>query len=95
MFFLSDASVIKVGAVASSANMLQFKVQSQNRSSVVSIFIRAEDAMIVLMEKYSSQTSYPLTNLTFMFDGEILREDDTPTSLDLEGGECIDVHIKN
>lgn len=73
--------------------MLEFKIQSQNRNSQVIVSIRAEDPMKVLMQKYAEATGNELSKLTFKFDGENLEEDDTPSSLELEGGECIDVFI--
>lgn len=33
----------------------------------------------------------PATNLTFRFDGDVLKGDETPEELDLEGEEVIDV----
>jgi len=88
-----DGSITKEVAV-SNAVMLEFKVQTQNRSCVAHISIRSEDPMSVLMEKYAAKTKNDLNRLTFRFDGDLLQPDDTPTSLDLEGGECIDVYIK-
>ena len=72
--------------------MLQFKVQTADRASSVMIAIRKEDPMKVLMEKYAEQAKKAASTLRFLFDGERLQKDDTPVELDLEGGECIDVH---
>ena len=94
---MTDATVCNEGstaAIATSENMLEFKVQTRNRNSQVIVQIRSEDPMSVLMQKYADATSNDLSKLTFRFDGDNLEEDDTPTSLDLEGGECIDVFIK-
>ena len=79
---------------APSGDMLQFKVQTQNRSSSINVSIRKEDPMRVLMEKYAEQSKIELSRLSFQFDGEALQPDDTPIDLDLDGGECIDVYIK-
>lgn len=89
----SDGSITKE-TIVSNVAMLEFKVQTQNRSCFAQISIRAEDPMSVLMEKYAAKTNCDLNSLTFKFDGDLLQPDDTPTSLDLEGGECIDVYIK-
>jgi len=88
-----DGSITKE-TIVSNVAMLEFKVQTQNRSCFAQISIRAEDPMSVLMEKYAAKTNCDLNSLTFKFDGDLLQPDDTPTSLDLEGGECIDVYIK-
>ena len=58
------------------------------------ISLRPTDPMMVLFEKYSEATSISVDKLTFKFDGDTIENDDTPKSLDLEGGECIDVHVK-
>ena len=48
----------------------------------------------VLMDKYAEQTGQDAAKLSFHFDGEPLPPSQTPDSLELEGGECIDVHVK-
>lgn len=78
--------------------MIELKIQSQSRTKVsqVVISLRPTDPMSVMFQKYAEVTSTPLEKiLKFKFDGEVIEEDDTPASLDLEGGECIDVHIKS
>lgn len=75
--------------------MLELKIQGQSRGAVVIVSIRPQDQMRVLMQKYADATSNDLSKLVFNFDGEQLSPDDTPEMLDLEGGECIDVHIRN
>lgn len=74
--------------------MLELKIQGQNKGTVVVVAIRPEDQMKVLMQKYADATGTDLSKLVFNFDGEQLSPDDTPEMLDLEGGECIDVHIR-
>ena len=77
----------------SNENMLELKVQSQNRNAQVVVSMRPEDPMAVLMLKYAEATGIDSSKLKFKFDGEMLEEDDTPSSLELEGRECIDVFI--
>ncbi|KAI9561806.1 hypothetical protein GHT06_012767 [Daphnia sinensis] len=90
-----DALVCSKNAtVAPNDNMLEFKVQSQNRNSQVVVSIRAEDPMKILMQKYAEATGCNLAKLTFKFDGELLTDSDTPSNLELEGGECIDVYVR-
>lgn len=74
--------------------MLELKIQGQNKGTVVVVAIRPQDPMKVLMQKYADATGTDLSKLVFNFDGEQLCADDTPDMLDLEGGECIDVHIR-
>lgn len=94
---MSDATVSNEGtgaAAVTSENTLELKVQTRDRNSQVIVSIRAEDPMSILMQKYADATGNDLSKLTFKFDGEKLNEDDTPKKLELEGGECIDVFIK-
>jgi len=44
------------------------------------------------MNEYAEKKGVEVSSLRFMFDGETLDPQDTPISLDLEGGECIDVY---
>ncbi len=80
--------------IASTADQIELKVRSQARGSQVVISIRPEEPMSVLMQKYADAASLDISKLVFRFDGDNLEDDDTPASLDLEGGECIDVYIK-
>ena len=48
--------------------------------------------MQVLMNMYAEREKVDLSSLTFKFDGELLNGTETPRNLELEGGECIDVH---
>ena len=48
--------------------------------------------MQVLMNNYAEKENVNLSSLTFKFDGELLSGTETPISLELEGGECIDVY---
>ncbi|XP_057376331.1 NFATC2-interacting protein-like [Daphnia carinata] len=90
-----DALVCNDNAMSTpNDSMLEFKVQSQNRNSQVVVSIRAEDPMKILMQKYAEATGCNLGKLTFKFDGELLADSDTPSNLELEGGECIDVYVR-
>ena len=91
-YLILDAVVCSEGGVLASSNenTLEFKVQSRNRNSQVVISIRPEDPMKVLMQKYADAVGIDLSKLRFKFDGDQLEEDDTPLTLELEGGECID-----
>ena len=80
--------------IASTSDQIELKVRSQARGSQVVISIRPEEPMSVLMQKYADAASLDISKLVFRFDGDNLEDDDTPASLDLEGGECIDVYIK-
>ena len=48
--------------------------------------------MQILMNSYADKEDLNLSSLVFMLDGEILDGAESPRTLELEGGECIDVH---
>ncbi|XP_045601228.2 NFATC2-interacting protein [Procambarus clarkii] len=68
------------------------KIQNADRKGAISIFINRYDKMIVMMHRYADEKNINIDKLKFLFDGEILNPSDTPQSLDLDGGECIDVY---
>ena len=88
---LAEAIVVNEVIIAPADNLIELKVQSQTRGSHHLISIRPEEPMSVLMQKYADSVGANVENLLFRFDGDVLESDDTPASLDLEGGECIDV----
>jgi len=71
---------------------IELKVQTKDRRASVNIKITMMDKMSVLMQKYSQIKNVDISTLKFFFDGEELDAEETGYSLDLEGGECIDVH---
>ena len=48
--------------------------------------------MKVLMDSYAKMKKVKLSSLAFEFDGDLLNAMETPQTLELEGGECIDVY---
>eukprot|EP00094_Tigriopus_californicus_P011055 TCALIF_10666-PA protein Name:"Similar to Nfatc2ip NFATC2-interacting protein (Rattus norvegicus)" AED:0.11 eAED:0.11 QI:0/0.66/0.5/0.75/1/1/4/150/348 len=72
-------------------DLIELKCQASDRRSTVMIKLGPQDPMSRLMEKYSELKKCPLNTFRFTLDGQDLNDDDTPLSLDLEGGECIDV----
>ena len=48
--------------------------------------------MQLLMNSYADKENLKLISLVFKLDGEILEGAESPRTLELEGGECIDVH---
>ncbi|KAF0301650.1 NFATC2-interacting protein [Amphibalanus amphitrite] len=71
---------------------IELKVQSAERRGAVTVRLARTEPMSVLMERYARQKGAELAKLRFRFDGEALDPSDTPETLDLEGGECVDVH---
>ena len=48
--------------------------------------------MNILMNLYAEKQNLKLNSLVFKLDGDILDGAETPRTLELEGGECIDVY---
>ena len=47
-----------------------------------------------VMDKYVQKIGLDREKVKFFFDGEELEENQTAEELEMEGGECIDVHIQ-
>lgn len=72
-------------------NLITLNLRTKDKKDKNSLSIRPTDKMKVLMEKYAEETGKQLSNLKFIFDGDKLDPMETPESLELEGGECIDI----
>ena len=96
---LSIVSVLaarcKVVSATSAANSkIEIKLQTKDRrAQPVMISIEANDTMLALMEKFCQESGLEKSKVKFFFDGEQLNETDTAEDLELEGGECMDVHV--
>ena len=76
-------------------NLIELKLRTQDRrAQVVVVKIKPTDAMETVMAKYSMDSGVDRARLRFLFDGEELEGEATAEDLELEGGECFDVHIK-
>lgn len=73
-------------------NTIQLKFQCSTRRGVLLINVNKYDKLATALQEYSRKKKIPLQNLRFMFDGEKLDPSETAITLDLEGGECIDVY---
>ncbi|CAL4154822.1 unnamed protein product, partial [Meganyctiphanes norvegica] len=71
---------------------IELKVQNANNKGSLKVYISKYDKMAILMHKYAEEFGKSVKQFKFMFDGEVLKSDDTPESLDLDGGECIDAY---
>lgn len=73
---------------------IQVKLQTKDRrAQPVMLDIRPTDNMETVMDKFSSKSGLDRGKLKFFFDGEVLEGAATAEELELEGGECIDVHV--
>ena len=74
--------------------MIELRLQTKDRRSPpVILKIRSTDKMGLVVEQYVEKTEVARDKLKFFFDGEELEEEETAKDMDMEGGECIDVHI--
>ena len=73
---------------------VEVKLQTSDRRATVLVKTRPADTARAVMEVFAEKTGHGLDTLTFKFDGEELGREETAESLELEGGECIDVFVK-
>ena len=57
------------------------------------INVELTDKIITVVEKYIQKTGVQRENVRLFIDGEQVDESETVEDMDLEGGECIDIHI--
>jgi len=77
----------------SNEGKIELKFQSDRRRGAEMIWVAKDERFEGIMARYAAKAGVDLTALKFLFDGEPLGRLDTPLDLDLEGGECIDVHV--
>ncbi|KAM7362062.1 DNA repair protein Rad60 [Cochliomyia hominivorax] len=88
------------GAVAANAkkrdaNKITLKIQSDKWKRPLQIDLMKTDKFRILYIKCAEELKLSLDHLKLSFDGELLELNDTPQDLDMEGGEAIDLRIKN
>lgn len=72
---------------------IELKIQRKGHKERISMRIKKNQKMRVLMFKCAEYLELPEEKLKFSFDGESLNPNETPVDLDLEGGECIDLYV--
>ncbi|KAI8130933.1 Uncharacterized protein FF38_03608 [Lucilia cuprina] len=105
IFHFIDGRVLKnrfnsPGAVTAAtkkrdANKITLKIQSDKWKRPLQIDLMKTDKFRILYIKCAEELKVALDHLKLSFDGELLELNDTPADLDLEGGEAIDLRIKN
>lgn len=75
---------------------IELRLQTKDRRSPpVVLKLRSTDKMALVVEQYVEKTGVARDKLKFFFDGEELDEDETAEDMEMEGGECIDVHVSS
>lgn len=84
------------GGTGDGDGSMELKLQTKDRK-VAPVMIKVEpgDKMEAVMEKFCATSGMERTKLKFFFDGEQLDPESTAEDLELEGGECIDVHVSD
>ncbi|KAJ9583296.1 hypothetical protein L9F63_022350 [Diploptera punctata] len=85
--------VSKQQEAALSEDELELKVQRKGCKEHLPIRFLKTQKMKIFMLKCAELLELPIEKLKFSFDGETISSNDTPVDLDLEGGECIDLHV--
>ncbi|XP_067948791.1 NFATC2-interacting protein-like [Watersipora subatra] len=71
---------------------ITIKVQGKGgQRDVETVSIGPDESMDVLMKKFAKIKGLDGTSLTFQFDGDFISSSDTPTTLGIEDGDCVDV----
>lgn len=73
-------------------DVFNIKVQTLKKGSFV-IPLRKEEHFKSLLKVCSEKLCIEEANIRLYFDGELIDLEDTPESLDMEQGTCIDLHI--
>ncbi|XP_013100989.2 uncharacterized protein LOC106082803 [Stomoxys calcitrans] len=75
-------------------NEISVKVQSDKWKRPLQIDLLKTDKFRILYIKCSEELKVGIEQLKLSFDGELLELNDTPADLDLEGGEVIDLRLR-
>ncbi|GLV40337.1 Rad60 [Carabus blaptoides fortunei] len=87
---LSEEKQITTTVRPTHADRIELKVQLKDRKHPLKIYLRLTDGMNILMYQCAEELKVPSNTLKFYFDGDLIKQNDTAESLQLEGGECID-----
>lgn len=76
-----------------STNKIEVKCLIQNNKKPLVFYLHPEQNVSCLLESCAKEINSSRDHLEMRFDGYKVSPFDTPSSLDLEGGECLEVHI--
>ena len=72
---------------------MNIKVKAQDGTEI-HFKIKRTTNLKKLMDAYCSRQGIQASQCRFIFDGERLKEDDTPEKLEMENGDSIDVMVE-
>ncbi|KAL3858024.1 hypothetical protein ACJMK2_012640 [Sinanodonta woodiana] len=87
----SDLSDLNNSLGIENPDIIELCVQSHNRRNKVFIKVDKRNALEKLVKLYADKVNVDSSKLKFFFDGEEMDITQTPVSLDIENGDCIDV----
>ncbi|CAH2084201.1 unnamed protein product [Euphydryas editha] len=90
---LNDSQITDVETNVVKKSGIKLKFQSQKFKKPFVTYSEKDESLSLAMIKCAEHLELPLNKLKFEFDGETLSGSETLRSLDMEGGECIDVKI--
>mmetsp|Transcript_52019 Transcript_52019/g.156118 ORF Transcript_52019/g.156118 Transcript_52019/m.156118 type:complete len:709 (-) Transcript_52019:125-2251(-) len=91
---LQRRCISRVGASSPQPGRILVKCRiNGNDKNMQSFGILPSDAFRVLIDDFCSQNALTSTDCKFKFDGELLRTNQTPLQLDVEGDEIIEVLV--
>ena len=80
-------------APAPGGEQLNIKVKAQDGTEIF-FKIKKSTQLKKLMDAYCQRQGFSANQCRFIFDGERIKDDDTPTNLEMENGDEIDVMVE-
>ena len=81
------------GAATADAQHINIKVKAQDGTEIF-FKIKRSTVLKKLMDAYCTRQGLNNNQCRFIFDGERLKDDDTPDKLEMENGDEIDVMVE-
>ena len=78
---------------AAGGEQLNIKVKAQDGTEIF-FKIKKSTQLKKLMDAYCQRQGFSNNQCRFIFDGERIKDDDTPTTLEMENGDEIDVMVE-
>ena len=90
---MDGANTNTAGAAAATGEQLNIKVKAQDGSEIF-FKIKKSTQLKKLMEAYCQRQGLSNNQCRFIFDGERIKDDDTPETLEMDNGDEIDVMVE-
>ena len=90
---MTDTAAAGGAAAGTDAQHINIKVKAQDGTEIF-FKIKRSTQLKKLMDAYCTRQGLSANQCRFIFDGERLKEDDTPDKLEMENGDEIDVMVE-